>query len=214
MTPFQHNQDSGINWELSLDKLLTRKEVRKLRAWTLKNRNKKTDKRVAWIDWFLTELGLNTGLRVFEIAELETRDIVIRDELSHVIVRKGKCGKYRTVRINREFQETVKIFVNWKHKVGESTDASAPLLYSPRSRSNYSTRGLQKAFKRCIKRAGIPLYHSIHHIRHTYASLLYVSSKNNLKLVQNHLGHSSIQTTQVYANLFQTEIQHAVEHLF
>lgn len=207
-----HNHDSGINWELSLDKLMTRKEVQKLRTWALKNRN--TDKRTAWIDWFLSELGLNTGLRVFEIAELEIRDIVLREELSHIVVRNGKCGKSRAVRINKEFQVTIKNFINWKKDTGERTDDFAPLFYSLRAKGKYSTRGLQKAFKRCLRKAGIPLYHSIHHTRHTYACLLYASSKNNLRLVQKQLGHSSIQTTQVYTNLFQQEIHNAIEHLF
>ena len=162
----------------------------------------------------MTELGLNTGLRVLEIAELEIRDIVLRDELSYIVIRKGKCGKKRAVRINKEFQATIKEYTDWKKQSGESADDFAPLFYSTRAKGKYSTRGLQKAFKRCLKKAKIPLYHSIHHLRHTFASLLLVASKNNLPLVQKQLGHSSIQTTQVYTNLFQQEIQYAIEHLF
>ncbi len=207
-------REYDLNWELSFDKILNRKEVRNIRSWAVKNRKNNPNRRIAWIDWFLIELSLNSGLRVFEIADLECRDIVLREELSHIVVRKGKCGKRRIVRINTDFQEAVKVFMNWKHKAGEKIDDYAPLFFSPRSKGKYSTRGLQKAFKRCIVKAGIPAYHSIHHLRHTFASLLYVASNSNARLIQKQLGHSSIQTTQVYLNLFQQDVQCAVENLF
>lgn len=214
MLDHRHNDDLGINWELSLDKFLTKEEVRKLRSWVKKRREKNNRKRLAWFEWFLVELGLNTGLRVFEMADLECGDIRIRNELSCIFVRKGKGGKSREVIINSEFCKSLQDYLNWKNENGEGIGFDDFIFYSPKSKGKYSTRGLQLAFKRCLKKAGIPLFHSIHHTRHTYASLLLVSSKNNIRLVQKQLGHSSIVTTQVYANLFSQEINKAVEKLF
>ena len=77
-------------------------------------------------------------------------------------------------------------------------------------------RALQKSYQRSMDRAGITQPHGvgIHSLRHTYASFLYKASKGNLRLVQRQLGHASIKTTEIYAHLFDQEIQKAVSRLY
>jgi len=58
----------------------------------------------------------------------------------------------------------------------------------------------------------LPPRFSIHSARHFYASELLRVSKN-LRLVQQQLGHSSPQTTTVYAQVLDEEITEAVEKL-
>jgi len=116
MIDHHHNGGYSINWELGLEKFLTKEEIRKLRYWVKLQRERNHKKHLAWFEWFLIELGLNTGLRVFEMAELKCGDIVIRGELSHVFVRKGKCNKSREVRINSEFCQSVVEYLKWKHE--------------------------------------------------------------------------------------------------
>ena len=53
----------------------------------------------------------------------------------------------------------------------------------------------------------------VHSLRHTYATLLYKSSGNNLRLVQQQLGHSSVQTTTVYANVINEDVVGAVNSI-
>ena len=76
-----------------------------------------------------------------------------------------------------------------------------------------TVRALQKAFERVCEGAGVT-NHSVHHCRHTYASELLRSSGANLRLVQKQLGHSKITTTQVYADVFDEEMDKAVENLY
>ena len=147
------------------------------------------------------------------MAGLRCGDVVLRGELSFVFVRKGKGGGSRQVRISSKFVDDVKSFLAWKAGNGEGVGTDDFLLFSPRSKRDYSTRGLQFAFKRCLGRAGVSLHHSIHHARHTYASLLLVSSNNNVRLVQKQLGHKSIVTTQTYLDLFESEMRSAIEGL-
>ena len=198
------------NWNLTFDKILNREEVKKLRIWVGKNRKNKTSQK----DWFVVECLLNTGLRVAELADLKCGDIIFRNELSCIYVRHGKGDKEREVMISRDFQKEAKEYLDWKEINGEQISSEDILLYSPKSKSKYSTRALQLSFKRCLKNTGISLKHSIHHLRHTYASLLLASSNNNLPLVQKQLGHSSVVTTQVYTKVFKQEAKHAVENLF
>ncbi|MEW6042210.1 MAG: site-specific integrase [Elusimicrobiota bacterium] len=203
----------GSGWELGSDSFLTRKEVFKLRSWLIGRRNVSGDDREAWLAWFIVELGLNSGLRVAEMASLICGDIRLRDELSTIIVRNGKGGKYREVRINNSFQKSVKDFLSWKIRSGEPSECDNFLPRSPRTGVQYTTRSLQLVFKRSLEYADIPTHHSIHHLRHTYASLLYSASDYNLRLVQKQLGHTSPNTTQVYANVFGPDIEKAIEGL-
>lgn len=184
-----------------------------MRSWLTGRRNASGDNRKAWLEWFIVELGLNTGLRVAEMSDLHCSDIKLRDELSTVVVRNGKGGKFREVRINLSFQKAIKDYLAWKKRIGETIAQGSYLLQSPRNGARYSTRSLQFAFKRCLEYAGISTTYSIHNLRHTYASLLYSSSNYNLRLVQKQLGHSSPNTTQVYANVFSPEIEKAVDKL-
>ena len=116
--------------------------------------------------------------------------------------------------ISRDFQDEAVQYIHWKEVNGEKIGKDDVLLYSKRSGGKYSTRALQLSFKRSIKSAGVSSKHSIHHLRHTYASLLLASSGNNLPLVQKQLGHSSIVTTQVYTKVFKQEATKAIENLF
>jgi site-specific recombinase XerD len=204
--------DSESGWQLGLEKFLTRKEISKLRANLMENRNQKCDNRLAWLRWLVVELGLNSGLRVAEMADLQCGDLRLRDELSFIVVRNGKGGKYREVRSSK-FRKSIGEFLSWKERSNEPLNSDDLLFVSPKTNSKYSTRGLQIIFKSCIQEAGISTNHSIHHLRHTYASLLYESSGYNLRLVQKQLGHSSPNVTQVYANVFDPNINKALEGL-
>lgn len=62
--------------------------------------------------------------------------------------------------------------------------------------------------------AGLEGCYSIHCLRHTYGSHLYIASNHNLRLVQEQLGHSSIRITEVYASLMNTEIKASLEKLY
>ena len=72
--------------------------------------------------------------------------------------------------------------------------------------------GLQKIFKNNARKACLDTNRlSIHSLRHTYATELYRASGYNLRLVQQQLGHSSIQTTSVYSAVINPDIAKAVE---
>lgn len=77
----------------------------------------------------------------------------------------------------------------------------------------FSTRGLQYAFKVAIREAGLPNYYSIHACRHSYGTHLYQRTKD-LRLVQKQLGHASITTTTVYADVTIEATVEAVNGLF
>ena len=103
-------------------------------------------------------------------------------------------------------------FLEWKKVLGESINSRSYLLISSHGKS-YSTRALQYAFKVSSKQTGLPGYYSIHACRHSYGTYLYQKTKN-LRLVQKQLGHSSITTTTVYADVPMEETLDAVNGLY
>ncbi|NIP55435.1 MAG: tyrosine-type recombinase/integrase [Phycisphaerae bacterium] len=165
-------------------------------------------------DYFIIDLALSTGLRVMEIAQLSCGDVFIQDAFYSLLVRKGKGGKQRLVRFNEAFKQRHNEYILWKQTVGEPTGLGDPLLLSSNTGSYMSTPAIEKAFKRTAARAGLSSHYSIHCLRHTYACQLYKASGYNLRLVQKQLGHSSIRTTEVYAEVMEPDTQKALEKLY
>ncbi len=170
--------------------------------------------RVAYKDFFVSHLTISTGLRVMELAALTCGDMYLNNtKKPALLVRNGKGGKQRLVFMPKKVKRLCIQFLKWKESVGEPTDADAPLLISTRTGGHLTTRALQKAFKRCAKKAKLDSQYSIHSLRHTYATFLYKASDCNLRLVQKQLGHSRITTTQVYADVMDSDADMALERL-
>lgn len=168
--------------------------------------------RVSVNDWLVIDLALSTGLRVSEIANLRCGDIWADDGQASLIVRNGKNGKQRIVKFGAGFKVHLREYLEWKERNGQDCGPEAPLILSSNTMNKMTTRALQKAFERNAKRVGIEGY-SIHSLRHTYATFL-LRASGNLRLVQKQLGHSSITTTQVYADVLNPELDQALARLY
>jgi site-specific recombinase XerD len=199
-------------WELDPKKFLSRKDADRLQA--VAGEQVQLEDRVAIRDCFIIRLGLATGLRVMEIAALKCDDLSLEGTIPSLIVTCGKGKKRRRVFFNDSFKKQCKEYLAWKQYIGESTESDQPLLLSICTGGHLTTRAIQKAFKRCAKRAGLLPHYSIHCLRHTYACFLLKASNWNLRLVQKQLGHSRITTTQVYADVMMPEIKKALEKLY
>ena len=209
------NKKNRFSWALNEEKYLRLSDVRKLRRACRKARYValKQVKSVIPRDWFMIELGLNTGLRVEEMRDLKCEDVHIQEGQSSISVIKGKGNRPRTVRINEDFRNRCKRFLEWKNKQGQSIETDSYLLTTNKG-TQLSKRALQKAFKKCIKKAGLPEHYSIHSLRHTYGTYLLKASNYNLRLVQEQLGHSSVRVTEVYAGLLDSDLRRAVERIY
>ncbi|MCG2679421.1 MAG: site-specific integrase [Kiritimatiellae bacterium] len=201
---------------LDINRLLTDVERRQLTRITEKEKDKalSMDKKTPVKDWFLVCVAIETGLRVQEIADLSCGDFHIDGNCDAVLVRNGKGGKKRIVHIRNEFCHKVKEYLEWKLGKHESLDPDAPIFCVNGRRM--TKRALQKSYKRSREKAGISQAKGvgIHSLRHTYASFLLRASKFNLRLVQRQLGHESIKTTEVYAHVFDQDMEKALGRLY
>ena len=164
-------------------------------------------------DWAILHVALDAGLRVSEICDLRMRDVILDNGNASLIVRNGKGNKKRGVKIGKALRDHLEEFIIWKDENSEPISVRAPLFVSSRSGRALTRTAIYRMFKANASQVGIPNRFSIHSCRHTYASLLYRASKYNIRLVQKQLGHSSIQTTQIYADVLSNDAAVAVDNL-
>jgi len=194
-------------WIMSFEKLMSETEVKALRtvleAGAIIAKSKARQGPVR--DQCIIELALGTGLRVSEISQLKLDDIDLKRGGNSLIVRHGKGDKQRVVKFSSKLKSLILEYLDYRDKDSE--------YLFPSERQDYmSSNGIQKVFKKWAKRAGLPSRFSIHSTRHYYGTKMLSISKN-LRLVQMQLGHSSPQTTTVYAQVLDEEIDETVEKL-
>ncbi|MCK4516329.1 MAG: tyrosine-type recombinase/integrase, partial [Spirochaetaceae bacterium] len=72
-----------------------------------------------------------------------------------------------------------------------------------RCRYHYHPSGLQRAFGRAVREAGVLKQATVHTLRHSFATHL-VEAGYDIRTVQELLGHSRVQTTMIYTHVAQT----------
>jgi integrase/recombinase XerC len=129
-------------------------------------------------------LGAHAGLRAAEIAGLKASDMDLR---SRKLVVVGKGGSKRTVKLSVSLASSVQGFVPKHRKV--------TLLGVGASR-------LRQLMDDLITRAGLErsavAASGVHSLRHASGTRLYRETRD-LMLVRDHLGHSSVSTSERYA---------------
>jgi integrase len=193
-------------WILTPDRFLSKEELGKLlkRADELRSLGVSKSRKQPVRDWLIIRLALLSGFRASEVSSLRVTDCFIGYSRSELVVRCGKGGKQRVVKIGKELKRDLRWYLHWKSEQGEL----APDAYLFRSqRSEKLTRGaVWRRWKRHC-----PL-HRLHDARHTNATLLLEASKD-LRLVQKQLGHSRPTTTAVYAGVVDERMMEAVNSM-
>jgi len=163
-------------------------------------------------EWMMIDLLTTTGMRVSEAADLRCGDVKCGYGESEVFVRCGKCSKSRTIQINESLKSHLKKFLKWKQGMNESTDYDDFVFVG--QRGPWTSQAVQQIVKKHLRKLG--LYESgksVHALRHSYAVEYYKHSQD-LRGLQKQLGHSSIQSTQIYADVTKEQIQDTIKGLW
>ena len=156
---------------------------------------------------------LGAGLRVSEAANLKIGHLYFDQGQSELLIDCSKGGKSRIVKINKGLRTALKNFLKWKEQNGELLEKEDYAFLSCRKKP-YTTRAIQMRFYIYRDKANLKKDCGIHALRHTFGLLLYKSSGHNLRLVQKQLGHASILTTQIYADVLDSDTEAAMEKIF
>ena len=195
-------------WIVTPDKFLTDEESKKLRRMCEEAAiiAKSKGNQLAVRNRLIIEMALGTGLRVSELANLKIDDIHIRKGQNSLIVNNGKGDKHRVVGFNNKLKMLIQEYLDYRKSMSSYLFAS--------ERGEKMTRfGVGRVFKTMAAKAGLDSKHSIHTLRHTYATNLYKASGYHLRMVQKQLGHSSITTTTVYSDVLNQDLTDALENL-
>jgi len=147
----------------------------------------------AWRDRLVMELLYGAGLRVSELVALDYRQIDLESGVARVL---GKGRKERLCPLGRVATAVV---VKWKTEFARNAVPAAPVVVSSRH-ARLAVREVQRLLKRYLALAGLPPDLTPHKLRHSYATHL-LNAGADLRLVQELLGHASLNTTQIYTHV-------------
>ena len=144
-------------------------------------------------DRAMFELLYSCGLRVSELVGLDQHDLDLDEQL--LVVRFGKGKKSRIVPFGQSAKTAIQ---HWLAVRGPWS--AQPALFINQQGGRLTTRTVQLRIKAQGIKAGIPQNLYPHLLRHACASHVLQSSQD-LRGVQELLGHASIVSTQVYTHL-------------
>jgi integrase/recombinase XerD len=158
-------------------------------------------------DAAMIELAYSCGLRVSELVNLQLPSISFK---STIVRLTGKGGKQRIVPFGRRAEEALKRYL--KHgrsqiagqdKQGKNRPLPATAvdyIFLNRRGHPMTRDGFTKLLKGYVVKAGLPRTVSPHTLRHSFATHL-LEGGADLRVVQELLGHSSINTTEIYTHV-------------
>ncbi len=156
----------------------------------------KEDSLIALRDRAIAELFYSSGLRLAELAAINTADIDLQSQLVTVT---GKGKKTRTVPVGGVALEAIRHWLQARPEVTADIDSSTALFTSNKGR-RISVRSIQARLKLQGRKAGMHQDVHPHMLRHSFASHM-LESSGDLRAVQELLGHANISTTQIYTHL-------------
>jgi integrase/recombinase XerC len=163
--------------------------------------------KIAQRSGFMYKLMFSTGLRLAETIHLNAGDLKDRS----ILVVIGKGNKEREIPLSLAIREEIRRFLDWKRMNDEDISPEAPLFISRKHR-RIGSRGVQHDLDKWVCLAGLEGRYSPHALRHTVGFDL-IRGTNNIRKVQEFLGHRSISTTQLYTHITKDELRECAELL-
>jgi integrase/recombinase XerC len=147
-------------------------------------------------DRAMFELLYSSGLRVGELVALDVGDGRLDLAQGEVTVT-GKGSKTRTVPVGAKARAALN---TWMETRGTMASAGEKALFVGSRGRRISAAVVAARLRRWAQAAGAAEHVHPHMLRHSFATHLLQSSQD-LRAVQELLGHASISTTQVYTHL-------------
>jgi integrase/recombinase XerD len=153
-----------------------------------------------WIrDRAILELMYATGCRVSEVCDMLLANVHLSERYC---LAEGKGSKQRMVPLGERAIKVIRDYLQEErpHLAKRLGDNEAPWLILSRTGQRLRREAVWELVKRYVKRVGISDEATPHTLRHSFATHL-LSGGADLRLIQEMLGHASIQTTQIYTQV-------------
>ena len=150
-------------------------------------------------NYLILDLLYSTGLRVSELCSIKIKDIDFSNESIKVV---GKGGKSRIVLLHKSLKDNLLSYISvTRLKLLERSKNSnnRNLLLNSKGGS-LTVRGVRVILNKIIKDSGENFHVSPHMLRHSFATEL-LNNGADLRSVEELLGHSNLETTQIYTHV-------------
>ena len=151
----------------------------------------------------IMELLYATGIRVFELVNIEINDIDINNRSIRIV---GKGDKERIVFFNEITKNYLEKYLSESKEI-RKTD----YLILNHNGKKITTRAIRLIIDKVISETSIIKHIHPHMLRHTFATHL-LNNGCDLLTVQELLGHTSISTTGIYTHVTKDHIKDVYYH--
>ncbi len=154
----------------------------------------------------ILETLYSCGLRVSELINLQVSNLHFNEG---IILVTGKGNKQRLVPIGAQAKKNILIYLEHdrpKHRAEQKDD---DILFLNRRGNKLSRQMIFYIVKNHVEKTGINKNISPHSFRHSYATHL-VQNGADLRVIQELLGHASINTTEIYTHLDREDLRKVI----
>lgn len=154
-------------------------------------------------DYCIITLFLNCGIRLSELVNINISDIK-----ENYITITGKGNKQRSIYLNEMCIDAIN-----KHLETRPNDGviDKDALFISRLKKRISPKTVQWIIYKFIDKSGLSGQNlSAHKLRHTAATLMYQNGVD-IRVLQDILGHESLNTTQIYTHVKNEQVEAALK---
>lgn len=158
----------------------------------------------------IIHLFLHCGMRISEVANLNISDFKLSERKFLIF---GKGNKERTGYLNDDTYKALMKYMEIRKKLVPKNKKDKDKLFISNKLTKIGNTTIRTFIKKAYLEAGINNNsYSVHTLRHTCATLLFKAG-NDIKLIQELLGHSTVEVTKIYTHLYDKDVEQALfEH--
>ncbi|MFH1545272.1 MAG: site-specific tyrosine recombinase/integron integrase [archaeon] len=169
-----------------LPTVLTIKEVKELIKSTKAGRNR-----------LIVGFLYSSGVRVSEAVNIKLMDMNLDEKIARV--KGGKGNKDRVIILSTNWIKELKKYLK-RRKI------PSDFVFCKKNGKPISTNAVQRIVKSAAIKAGIEKKVSPHSLRHSFATHL-LEGGENIRKIQELLGHTNLSTTQIYTSVSTEELK-------
>ena len=175
-------------------------------------------------DQAILSLLYYSGMRVAELAALDIQSVSLKERAVRVL---GKGNKERIIPFTSDCQKALKKYIEndrpsyiplyekWQKREedkGKKPPLRSPLFFNAQG-GPLTTRGLEYILDSIQEKIGLYVGLHPHILRHSFATHL-LENGADLRVIQELLGHESINATQVYTHVTEEAMKDTYQNVF
>ena len=152
-----------------------------------------------------------SGMRAAELVSLDVQSVSLKERVVRVL---GKGNKERIIPFTSDCQKVVKAYIdNERKELLRKSKELTPALFLNAKGERLTTRGLEYILDSIEEKTGLFVGLHPHILRHSFATHL-LENGADLRVIQELLGHESINATQVYTHVTEEAMKETYENAF